>query len=169
MRWRIAKFLILLILAWCTMTTLHEFGHIVSGWACGGTLQSVSLVPWSLPYSIFEPDPWPLFTLWGGPIVGSLLPVMLALIVRQPWSAFIAYFCLLSNGAYLATAWMTGDRYLDTTKLLDHGAPPLAIAAFCGLTISVGYLGFRRQCIYWLSPELDNDSTGSSCTASTTT
>jgi hypothetical protein len=53
----------------------------------------------------------------------------------------------LANGAYLALAWISGDDHLDTNRLLHHGAHPLTIAIYCLLTLSIGYIGFRRSCI----------------------
>ena len=134
------------------MTFAHESGHIVGGWFAGATLTDADLLPWHLPYSLFDPDPRPLVTLRCGPILGAAVPLVLALLVRRPWVWFIAHFCILANGTYLAAGWLSGDRYLDTPKLLEHGAPPAAIAAYCVLTIGFGYVGFRRSCIAVLSP-----------------
>jgi hypothetical protein len=133
------------------MTFVHESGHIICGCACGGSLQAADLYPWHLPYSLIAPDPHPLVTLWGGPILGVLIPVMAAAFIRNDWAWFVANFCLLANGLYLATAWFTGDRYLDTTKLLEHGAHPIWIAGYCAATIGFGYAGFRRHCLRILS------------------
>ncbi len=144
---RILHFVLLLIASWCVMTFIHESGHVICGWACGGTLQSVDLIPWHLPYSMFDPDPRPLVTLWGGPILGALIPLLIAFLIRQNWMWFIAYFCVLANGSYLATAWFSGDRYLDTPKLLENGAYPVTIAIYCVLTIGFGYVGFRRESV----------------------
>jgi hypothetical protein len=149
---RYARFGLLLAAAWCVMTVTHESGHVVGGWLCGGTLQEAKLWPWQLPYSAFDPDPRPLVTLWAGPVLGVLVPVVVAFMVRRPWMWFVADFCVLANGSYLAVAWVTGDRLLDTPKLLGHGAHPAAIAMFCVLTIGVGYVRFRRQCVRVLSP-----------------
>jgi hypothetical protein len=134
------------------MTFTHEVGHILCGWSCGGRLTSWELRPWRFPYSLFEPNPCPLTTLWGGPVLGVLIPFTLALAVRTRWSWFIAHFCLLANGVYLAAAWVSGDRFLDTPQLLQHGAPPAVIAAYCLLAITIGYRGFRRQCLSIVSP-----------------
>lgn len=114
---------------------------------CGGSLMNADLLPWHLPYSMFKPDPNPLVTLWCGPILGVVVPCGLAFLVRRDCMWFIAHFCVLANGAYLATAWVSGDQYLDTPKLLEHGAHPITIAIYCVLTIGVGYVGFRRSCI----------------------
>jgi hypothetical protein len=129
------------------MTFTHEMGHIIGGTCCGGTLVSADLVPWRLPYSIFAPDPFPLVTLWAGPIIGVVTPVAIAIIVQRDWVWFIANFCVLANGAYIATAYFSSDRYLDTPKLLEHGASPVTIAVYCVLTIGFGYVGFRQACI----------------------
>ncbi len=134
------------------MTFTHELGHIMGGVCCGGKLQAADLWPWHLPYSIFEPDPRPLVTLWCGPLIGVLLPMALAVILRREWAWFIAHFCIIANGSYLAAAWFSGDRYLDTPKLLEHGASPIAITLYCLLTIVGGYVGFRRACVSYLAP-----------------
>lgn len=122
------------------MTFVHESGHIICGYVCGGTLQNADLVPWHLPYSIFEPDPHPLVTLWGGPILGVVIPTTVAFAIRSERMWFIAHFCILANGAYIAAAWVSGDRYLDTPKLLEHGASPILISIYCLLTIGFGYV-----------------------------
>lgn len=145
-------FVLLLAASWCVMTFTHEAGHVVAGWAAGGTLVEADLAPWGLPHSSFDPDPHPLVTLWGGPILGVLVPLAVALVARRTWAWFVAYFCLLANGSYLAVAWLTGERYLDTARLLEHGAHPALVAAYCAATIGVGYVGFRRACVRVLSP-----------------
>jgi hypothetical protein len=143
----VIRFLLLLVASWIVMTFTHEMGHIIGGIGCGGSLQSADLLPWHLPYSIFEPDPFPLVTLWAGLILGVVGPVAIAMIAQRDWMWFIANFCVLANGAYIAAAWFSADRYLDTTKLLEHGASPITIAVYCSLTIGFGYVGFRRSCI----------------------
>lgn len=152
MRRRHLTFALLLAASWCVMTVTHEAGHLVGGWATGGTLREARLYPWELPYSTFEPDPHPLVTLWCGPVLGVLVPLAAAAAVRRRWGWFVAHSCLLANGAYLAVAWVTGERMLDTPKLLAHGAHPAGIAAYCLFTVGVGYVGFRRQCVRVLAP-----------------
>ncbi len=102
-------------------------------------------------------------TLWAGLIFGALAPVVIAMIIQREWMWFIANFCVLANGAYIATAWFSGDRYLDTPKLLEHGASPTSIGLYCSLTIGFGYVGFRRSCVSVLSapttPETEKPQT----------
>lgn len=135
----------LLVAGWCVMTTTHEAGHIVAGLAGGATLVAYDLRPWSLPFSLFTPDPHPLMTMWAGPMTGVLAPTGIAALIRRPWTWFIAGFCAVANGAYLATGWLTADSWLDTTKLLEHGAWPASIVAYCALTIGWGYPVLRRE------------------------
>lgn len=149
---RVCHFLLLLVVSWCVMTVTHEAGHVVCGWASGGTLQQADLMPWHLPYSLFNPDPYPLVTLWGGPLLGVVIPLAVAVLSRRDTVWFVAHFCLLANGTYLALAWVSGEHSLDTPKLLARGAHPGTIVAYCVATIGVGYVGFRRQCVRVLSP-----------------
>ena len=116
------RLVILLLVSWVVMCTTHECGHLLGASISGGTLQRAELRPWKLPYSIFTPDPRPLVTLWFGPLFGAVLPVLLALVLRHRWSWFVAWFCVLANGAYLATAWYAGDALLDTSRMFAAGA-----------------------------------------------
>lgn len=144
-------FAIMLVVSWVVMTFTHEMGHIVGNLCCGGSVKSASVVPWRVPYSIFEPDPMPLVTLWSGLIAGALIPVLAAVFINNVSAWFVAYFCMLANGIYIAIAWVTGERYLDTTRLLEHGASPISIFLYCCGTIVIGYVGFRNSCIKMLS------------------
>jgi hypothetical protein len=144
------------------MTFTHEMGHVIGGTCCGGSLKSADLLPWHLPYSIFEPDPFPLVTLWAGPILGVLIPVLAAMLTQRDWMWFIANFCVLANGTYIAVAWFSGERYLDTPRLLENGASPVAVALYCLICIGIGYVAFRRSCIVALSkPPRRRESAGS--------
>ena len=71
---RVLKLVGLLVASWSVMTFVHESGHLICGFECGGTLTSADVLPWHLPDSFIEPDPHPLVTLWGGPILGVVIP-----------------------------------------------------------------------------------------------
>ena len=143
-RW--VEFGALLVASWCVMVFTHEAGHLVGGWLGGATLVEADLRPWRLPYSIHRPDPRPLMTLWSGPVLGVAMPVSAALTARHRWAWFVADFCVLANGVYLTVAWGSGDRFLDTPRLLNAGAHPATIALFCVATIAIGYVRFRVDC-----------------------
>lgn len=153
---RILNFVALLIASWVVMTVTHETGHLIGGFMGGATLTDFDLAPWRLPYSLHSPDPYPLLTLWGGPFFGVLFPVAIAALISRCWAWFVADFCLLANGGYLALAWFSGDRFLDTTRLLDAGTPPSSIVIYCIATIGIGYLRFRSDCAHYLSRSSDS-------------
>ncbi|WP_145246566.1 hypothetical protein [Aeoliella mucimassa] len=134
------------------MTTTHEVGHLVGGYLSGGTLRQAELRPWHLPHSRFSPDPRPLITLWSGPVLGVLVPIALAAIIRRRWGWFVANFCLLANGVYLALAWTTGDQLLDTARLFSAGASRWSVAVFCLGTIGLGYPRFRQSLMEVFKP-----------------
>lgn len=149
----------LLVLAWPVMTITHEVGHLIGGWLGGATLVDVQLMPWQLPYSVFHPDPHPRLTLWSGPLFGALAPLVVAAILRRPAVWWVAWFCMLSGGVYLAIGAFAGGRELDTPRLLHHGASPWSIVAFSLLTIGWSYPRFRDACIACLRDQ--DDSTDS--------
>ncbi|TWT75078.1 hypothetical protein [Allorhodopirellula solitaria] len=149
---RVIHFVLLLAAAWIVMTLTHESGHIIGGMVCGATLTDFQLAPWRLPYSVHSPDPHPLITLWAGPLFGVVAPLTLAALIRKRWAWLIADFCLVANGGYLALAWISGDRFLDTPRLLDAGANPATIVLYCIVTIVAGYVWFRSDCIHFLTP-----------------
>jgi hypothetical protein len=150
-RW--LRFCGLLLASWTVMTFTHEIGHVVGGWLSGATLVDLELMPWQLPYSLHQPDPNPLVTLWSGPLLGILIPLGIATLLRRQFADFIANFCLLANGTYIGVAWLSSDRFLDTNRLLDAGASPISIALYCAVTIGFGYHRFRRDCIDVLGPK----------------
>lgn len=149
---RFVNFGLLLVASWVVMTMSHEVGHLVGGWAGGGTLTDFDLAPWRLPYSVHNPDPNPRLTLWAGPLLGVVVPIAAALALRRHWSNFVADFCLIANGTYLALGWATGDPLLDTPKMLAAGTSPALIAAYCTVMIAVGYARFRADCVSVLAP-----------------
>lgn len=135
------------------MTFTHETGHIIGGMLGGATLTDFDLAPWRMPFSLHAPDPHPLLTLWSGPVFGVAVPLAIAATLRLRWAWFIADFCLLANGVYLAAAWIAGDRFLDTPRLLEAGAHPASIVLYCGATIGLGYLWFRSDCVKILTDD----------------
>ena len=81
-------------------------------------------------------------------------------VFRRNWIWFVANFCMLANGCYIATAWISGDRFLDTPRLLDAGAWPLSILLYCAVTIGFGYFGFRSNCMELLLTTLSGSVSG---------
>ncbi|MGV3485574.1 MAG: hypothetical protein ACO1RT_14245 [Planctomycetaceae bacterium] len=148
---RFVMLAVMLCVSWVVMTCTHELGHIIGGWSGGATLVDFEIRPWRLAYSLHNPDPNPQRTLWLGPLFGVAAPIAIAALVRRRVAWFVADFCLVANGGYLALAWLSGDRFLDTPRLLAAGTHPAWIAVYCIVTISIGYIRFRADCMSILS------------------
>ncbi len=112
---------------WLAMMVVHELGHVLAGWATGGTVERVVLGPLALSRTEMRDNPHPLYEIWGGPLLGALLPWALVLgwhlaclpAAHQP--RFFAGFCLVANGAYLVAGACSGDG--DAGDLIGLGTP----------------------------------------------
>lgn len=135
-------FAVTCLLAWLGMMAVHEFGHVLHASLSGGTVQKVVLHPLAISRTDVNPNPHPLFVAWGGPIWGSLLPLIGLGIVRifrlrsVYLARFFCGFCLIANGAYLGS----GGWYAvgDAQDLLRHGTPPWLLVLFGVCTIATG-------------------------------
>src|SRR4029079_4966688 len=88
-----------LALSWLAMQAVHELGHIATSRMTGGTVTQVFLCPTGLSYTQFDENPRPLIVAWMGPIVGSIMPLLMLALVRaihmRGWYVFqfFAGFC----------------------------------------------------------------------------
>ena len=87
-------------------------------------------------------NPSPLYVAWGGPLIGSLLPLAILLIARfaraSAWYVFqfFAGFCLIINGIYIAE-----DSFLaagDGGDMLRNAMPRWILVAFGVITVTLG-------------------------------
>ncbi|HVT89357.1 MAG TPA: hypothetical protein VHD56_10930 [Tepidisphaeraceae bacterium] len=69
--------------SWLAMMLVHECGHVLGGLATGGTVRRVVWHPAVISRTDVKPNPHPLVEIWAGPIFGSMLPVVIALGLRQ--------------------------------------------------------------------------------------
>ncbi len=65
-------------LSWLSMMLVHEVGHVVGAWSTGGRLQRVVWHPAVISRTDVWPNPHPVIEVWAGPVIGSLIPLMLA-------------------------------------------------------------------------------------------
>lgn len=124
----------LLASSWLGMMIVHEAGHVLHAWLSGGTVTRVVLGPLIISRTDVQPNPHPLFEVWGGPVWGCLIPVVVWLIARWrsvSWAylaAFFAGFCLIANGCYLGVGVF--DRVGDAGDLLRHGGAAWTLILF---------------------------------------
>ena len=134
------------------MMLVHELGHVLGAWLSGGSVANVVWHPLKFSRTDLSRNPHPMFVVLAGPAVGSALPALVWFVlrvVRSRWQAFargFAGFCLVANGAYLATAIVLPVG--DTEDLVRLGAPAWLIA-LAGLALLAGGLacwnGLRSQ------------------------
>jgi hypothetical protein len=145
--------------SWLGFMVVHEFGHIIMAWASGGSLSHVTLHPLQISWSAFSPNPHPQLVAWGGPVVGSSLPLGLLAIARAfrtPGTylfRFFAGFCLIANGVYMLIDVF--DRGGDAATLLREGASSCQIILFGLVTVPLGF-----WCWHGLGPHF---GLGSAC------
>ncbi len=135
--------------SWLGMQAVHEFGHVLAAWWTGGRVSRVVLNPLTISRTDLAANPDPLLVVWGGPLLGVLLPLALwglAAVFRMPGTyvvRFFAGFCLIANGAYLAVGSM--DRIGDCGVLLQNGAPMWSLWLFGAVTMPLGLWLWHRQ------------------------
>jgi hypothetical protein len=129
-------------LCWLSMMAVHEFGHVGATLALGGTVAKVVLHPLTISRTDVFVNPRPLIVVWAGPLVGALLPLVLAMIMkagRAPWAylfQFFAGFCLIANGAYIGVGSFQGIG--DAGEMLRHGSPIWLLWLFGLLALPLG-------------------------------
>jgi hypothetical protein len=131
-----------LVGSWLGMQHVHELGHVAAAWLTGGRVAKVVLDPFTISRTDVAENPRPLLVVWGGPILGVLLPLAIwlgARTVRLPGTfvlRFFAGFCLIANGCYLGTGSFT--HIGDAGDMLHHGAARWHLWLFAALTVPSG-------------------------------
>jgi hypothetical protein len=130
--------------SWLGMMAVHEFGHVITAGATGGSVRSIELPILGFSRTDLATNPRPLLVAWGGAVWGSVLPLMLLVVVRfnAPRYEFLARFfagsCLIINGAYLSGGvWIDAG---DASDLLRLGASGWQLLAFGLPAITVGLM-----------------------------
>jgi hypothetical protein len=132
-----------LAFSWLGFMVMHEFGHVAVALVSGGAVSHVTLHPLQISWSTFTPNPHPQLVGWGGPVLGSVLPLTLfaiARFVRFPGLylfRFFSGFCFIANGTYMLIDAF--DRSGDAGTLLQHGASTSQIILFGLVAAPLGF------------------------------
>lgn len=119
---------------WLGMQIVHELGHVLAACASGEIVSNVILHPLVISRTDVSHDRHPLLVIWGGPALGSGLPLVVLAIARSLRCSlfylfqFFAGFCLIANGVYLGVGSFGGVG--DAGDLLRHGSPQWMLIAF---------------------------------------
>ncbi len=129
-------------LCWIGMMAVHELGHVIAAWLTGGTVTKVILHPFSISRTDVIPNPNPFLVVWGGPVIGVILPMIVLFVfhsVRTPLTylaRFFAGFCMITNGAYIGIGSL--DRIGDAGDMLKNGTPVWFLWLFGLITLPIG-------------------------------
>jgi mannose/fructose/N-acetylgalactosamine-specific phosphotransferase system component IIC len=126
------------------MMAVHEAGHVLHARLSGATVPAVSVPLAGFSITELSTNPHPHFVAWGGPVWGSMLPVLAwAMLWRKRWpgwriAQFFAGFCLIANGVYLGVGWVTGAG--DAGDIVSHGTPVAVLVGFGVVVAGAGLL-----------------------------
>ena len=121
------------------MMALHEFGHLIGAAITGGGVERVELHPLTISRTDVSPNPHPAIVVWLGPVVGSVLPLVLFVMMPRRFTGqrnvarFFAGFCLVANGVYIAVG--SFERIGDCAEMLRTGTPLWVMLAFGAVTV----------------------------------
>lgn len=130
--------------SWLLMQIIHEAGHAIAAMFTGGSIRRIVLVPWELSRTDLILNPSPLIVCWAGPLVGTLLPILVWIIAcirrwrAEFWIRFCAGFCLIANGAYIGIGSWTLDG--DAGDLLRSGSSTSHLISFGVITAPAGLM-----------------------------
>jgi hypothetical protein len=107
------------------MQVAHELGHVISTLVSGGQVEKVVLHPLTFSRTDVSSNPHPIVQVWGGPVVGVILPMAtlaIAYWIRTNFLLlfrFFAGFCCIANGVYIGFG--PNSIWLDTQVMFSLG------------------------------------------------
>jgi len=135
---------------WLAMQVVHETGHVLMARLTKGEVTKVALHPLIMSRTDLAENPHPLAVVWGGPVVGCLIPLIAFAAVaigRMPWVylfRFFAGFCLVANGVYIGTGWLLANG-ADPGVIIENGSPKWLLVVFGMITFPAGLFLWHRQ------------------------
>ena len=140
-------------LSWLTMQAVHEFGHVLGAWLSGVDIRRVVLHPLMISRTELGENPHPLVVVWGGPLMGSVLPVLIYVLARScRFPALYLFrcfagFCLIANGVYIAFG--PARMAADTGIMLYYGTPRWIMLVFGSAASAAGMFLWHGQGSYF--------------------
>jgi hypothetical protein len=136
--------------SWLAMQVVHEGGHVLLARLTGGEVTKVALHPLIMSRIDVSENPHPLAVVWGGPLVGSLFPLLLlalAAAFRAPGVylfRFFAGFCLIANGVYIGIGHFLAEG-ADPGVMMENGSPRWVLVMFGAVAFPLGLFLWHRQ------------------------
>ncbi len=139
-----------IIFSWLAMQVVHETGHVLAARLTGAEVTKVALHPLIMSRTDVVDGAHPLVVVWAGPLVGSVLPLLLfglAAGFRSPGTylfRFFAGFCLVANGVYIGVGHFLADG-ADPYVMLENGSPRWLLVVFGAVAFPLGLFHWHRQ------------------------
>ena len=129
------------VTCWFGMELFHESGHMLAALLSGGKIEHLDFPLLGFSRTDISPNPHPCFVAWGGPFVGSAVPlaawIALRLAKRNYWPLHLfAACCLIANGAYIGAG--SFDRIGDAGDILRYGSPISMLWIFGAFAVGGG-------------------------------
>jgi sterol desaturase/sphingolipid hydroxylase (fatty acid hydroxylase superfamily) len=140
--------------SWLAMQVVHEAGHVLVARSTGAEVIKVALHPLIMSHTAIGENPHPLAVVWGGPLVGCLLPLALfalAAALSAPGVylfRFFAGFCLVANGVYIGAGHFIANG-ADPWVMMESGSPRWVLVVFGALAFPLGLYLWHRQGRYF--------------------
>ncbi len=140
--------------SWLAMQVVHEAGHVLVAQLTGAEVTRVAIHPLIMSRTDVADNLHPLAVVWGGPLVGSLLPLLLfalAAAFRLPGLyllRFFAGFCLIANGVYIGVGHFIADG-ADPWVIMESGSPRWLLVLFGAVAFPLGLFLWHRQGPYF--------------------
>lgn len=143
-----------MLFSWLGMQVMHETGHVIMASVTRAEILKVALHPLILSHTDVAENPHPLAVVWGGPLLGTILPLLAFLIARfckvsaMYLFRFFAGFCLVVNGIYIGVGWLLANG-ADPWVMTENGSPKWLLALFGIVTVPLGIYIWHREGEYF--------------------
>jgi hypothetical protein len=139
-----------LTFSWLAMQVVHESGHVIVARLTGAEVTKVALHPLIISRTDVAENPHPLAVVWGGPLLGSVIPLLLfagAAALRAPGVylfRFFAAFCLVANGVYVGLGPFLAEG-ADPWVMTQNGSPKWLLPVFGMSAMVLGLYLWHRE------------------------
>src|SRR3974390_268679 len=121
--------------SWLALQGVHEAGHGLVARLTGAEVTKVALHPLIVSRTDVAQNPHPLAVVWGGPLVGSSLPLFLfafAATLRPP-----GVFLFIVNGVYIGIGHFLAEG-ADPWVMMENGSPRWLLVLFGAVAFPLG-------------------------------
>ena len=155
--------------SWYAMMLLHELGHCLGAFASGGQIENLRIPLMGFSRTDVSTNGDPLVVIWGGPVIGVLLPLLTLPIIRlvghtaKHVIGFFVGFCLIANGIYIGVGSFVNAG--DCRDLLHHGAQLWQLLTFGIIASASGlYIWHKMGPIRnWFTAQADSEKKPEHC------